>query len=109
MLTPFGWVRTQPVYEMRVGLPSRLGPRAAERALLARPDGGAAARRTYVVGTSDRIAIPPGLAIEPATGALTGVPTLAGTYTVGLATSDGSTRPVVGPLFKVRGSAGLVS
>lgn len=106
LFTPVGWVRSQPVYDLRVGVASRLGPRAEERALLARlsrqvPEGGKEGLRYFASGDPYG-AVPPGLGVNSRTGALVGTPAVAGTFTVAIGLSDGAANQVTGPSFKVR-------
>ncbi len=108
LLTPIGWVRTQPVYAMRVGIASRLGPRPEERDLASRfanlhgAGGGTGAPHAFFVRQQRYDAIPPGLRVESATGALVGVPSMAGTYTLAVGVSDGTREPIIGAPFKVK-------
>ena len=122
LLTPVGWSRSQPEYALRVGVASRLGPRAVEQELMSRLDvskiadasAAAAVGAMPTIGPTRRTptffarreaydAIPPGLELDPATGALVGVPTMAGSYTVALGVTDGtSTHAMTGPSFRVK-------
>ena len=121
LVTPVGWSRSQPEYELRVGVASRLGPRPIERELMSRLDGAktvasvppasGAARATGQAGHPVTFfarheaydAVPPGLTVDSATGALVGVPTMAGSYTVAVGVTDGTTKhAVTGPSFRVK-------
>lgn len=53
--------------------------------------------------------LPPGLAIDPATGLISGMPTTAGTYNVVAAVSDGVNNASVGFTWTVNGSGGGLS
>ena len=120
LLTPVGWSRSQPEYALRVGVASRLGPRPAERELMSRLDASAiadtpaadvAARAigpaehplTFFARHEAYDAIPPGLELDSATGALVGVPTMAGSYTVAVGVTDGTgLHSKTGPAFRVK-------
>lgn len=89
VLTPFGWAYDEPQFSAVVGRPLRLPARREDLALrdaLVRrgPLGLAPSFRA-----GDRSSVPPGLAVDPATGTLGGTPAMAGTYTLALAFGDG--------------------
>ena len=108
LLTPVGWTRTQPEYALRVGVASQLGPRPVETALVSHLDrsgtvDGAPHKPYAFFGQHDAyIAVPPGLTVDAATGALVGVPSMAGSYTVAVGVSDGMKSSLTGPSFKVK-------
>lgn len=90
VLAPFGWSYAEPQYLAEVGIPLRLEPRGEDLAVR-----DALARRHHAgdVGhfrAGERTDIPPGLAVDGATGVLRGTPSMAGTYTIALAVEDGS-------------------
>ena len=118
LLTPVGWSRSQPEYAIRVGVVSRVGPRPAERELMSRLSAAGNGKPVAAaVGTAGPVkrpltffarhdaydAIPPGLELDTATGALVGVPNMAGSYTVAVGVTDGTrAHAITGPAFKVR-------
>ena len=104
LLTPVGWTRTQPVYALRAGIAAQLGPRAEDRGLAARLDRARPAGGTthFAAGRDAYGAIPPGLSVDAATGALVGTPTMPGLYTVAISASDGTGNAITGATFKVK-------
>ncbi len=108
LLTPFGWVHPEPVYAAQVGVAARFAPRAEDAGLVARldridvPAGEPRARYAYFVRGRHDDSLPPGLSLDAGSGALSGVPSLAGTYTLTLGVKDGANRSVTGESFKIK-------
>ena len=92
VLAPFGWSYAEPQYTAQVGMPLRLDLREEDLAIRA------TLARRHLAGfvgrfrAGDQASVPPGLAVDGATGILQGMPSMAGTYTLALAVEDG---PVV--------------
>lgn len=102
LLTPIGWERKQLMFAMQVGVPAHLDPGAEN---LPRPAAspGAAVRPVSFYARQERYsAVPPGLRIDAATGAVVGTPSMAGTYTVTVGASDGTPERMIGAPFKIR-------
>lgn len=79
LFTPVGWMRTQPIYELRVGVASHLGPRAEETGLVAHLGHTRLSqvkaslpinRYAFFARTDAYNAVPPGMSVEPATSTL---------------------------------------
>ena len=108
LLTPFGWVHPQPVYAAQVGVAARFAPRAEDAGLVARLERAVAPvvdnreRYAYFIRGQHDDSLPPGLSLDRRSGALSGVPSLAGTYTLTLGVKDGANRSVTGESFKIR-------
>ncbi len=89
VLAPFGWSYVEPQYDAQVGIPLQLVPREEDLAIRA------ALASRHLAGFVGRFragahaSVPPGLAVDGATGILSGTPSMAGTYTLALAVEDG--------------------
>ena len=91
LLAPFGWAYSAPEYGVQAGVPVRFGPRPEDLALLddlSRPSSMAPAYRFQATADAS---VPPGLAVDATTGALTGTPSTPGTYTLAVAVESGGT------------------
>lgn len=96
-LAAAGGAGPETAYTVRVGAPTRVGPLPIAREMVAGlAQGGSQGPSAFFAG-----ALPPGLTLDPATGALVGVPTVAGVYTVALGLMDGSGRTATARPFKV--------
>ena len=108
LLTPFGWVHPEPIYAAQVGVAARFAPRVEEAVMVARLDQVTAhadmspRRHSFFVRGQHDDALPPGLSLDEGSGALSGVPSLAGTYTLTLGVKDGVDRSLTGESFKIK-------
>ncbi len=110
ILAPVGWVPSRMIYALRVGQAANLQPHPIDQQLIATLSKQEAVARiphsSYAFfangSASGAGAPPPGLDVDASTGALVGVPTMAGTYTVAVGISDGKVGRIVGPVFTVR-------
>lgn len=101
LLTPIGWERKQFMYAMQVGVPAHLDPGPDNLPL--RADRGSGVKPVAFYARQERYsAVPPGLRVDAATGAVVGTPSMAGTYTITVGASDGTPEPKVGAPFKIR-------
>ena len=90
-----GWQPASPRVSRTAGLVARL-----ERAIA--PAAGPGGPYAYFVRGQHDDALPPGLSLDQRSGALSGVPSLAGTYTLTLGVKDGVDRSVTGESFKIK-------
>ncbi len=87
---------------------ARFAPRAEDAGLVARldridvPASEPRARYADFVRGRYDVPLPPGLSLDAGSGALSGVPSLAGTYTLTLGVKDGANRSVTGESFKIK-------
>ena len=103
LLTPIGWERKQLLYAMQVGVPAHLDPGPENLPAMAVSKPGLPARSVAFYARQERYStVPPGLSVDPATGAVVGTPSMAGTYTVTVGATDGSPAARVGAPFKIR-------
>ncbi len=109
VLAPIGWVPSRVTYALHVGQAAHLAPHPIDQdliSMLAKRKAASLPPSPYAFFASQAASgagsPPPGLDVDADTGALVGVPTIAGTYTVAVGISDGRIARILGPAFTVR-------
>ena len=102
LLAPFGWSRSEPEYTVRTGEAVHLVSGLAAPSAELRYAGAPRRPRAFFARRTAYDTIPPGLAVDAATGALVGVPSMAGSYAVTVGVSDGAADPVFGSTVRVK-------